>query len=85
MSLDGVAQELPQLIGAITEVATTYIVVNVPAGITISPGLFILFSKPIQVEESGLKGYYANVTFENNSKTYAELFAVSSESAISSK
>ena len=47
--------------------------------------MFILFSKPIQVEESGLKGYYANVTFENNSKTPVELFAISSEASISSK
>ena len=48
-------------------------------------GKFILFSKPITVEESGLKGYYANVTLENNSKTPIELFAVSSEAIVSSK
>ena len=46
---------------------------------------FILFSKPIQIEESSLKGYYADVTFTNRSTKRAELFAVSSEIALSSK
>ena len=46
---------------------------------------FMLFSKPIQVNESGLKGYYADVTFENSSRTYVELFAISSEVVSSSK
>ena len=46
---------------------------------------YILFSKPIQVEESSLKGYYADVTFVNRSTKRAELFAVSSDIALSSK
>ena len=52
---------------------------------TCTPGMFFLFSKPIQVNESGLKGYYADITFKNSSKTYAELFAISSEIVPSSK
>ena len=85
VSADGVAQQLPQLIGPITEIGATYIIVDTPSASLLVPGLFILFSKPIQVEESSLKGYYANVTFENTSKTYAELFSIGSETAISSK
>jgi|3_EtaG_2_1085321.scaffolds.fasta_scaffold03285_2 hypothetical protein len=46
---------------------------------------FILFSKDNRVNESSLKGYYADVTLENSSNKKAELFAVSSEVAPSSK
>ena len=46
---------------------------------------YFYFSKPIEVNESSLKGYYADVTLENSSHTYAELFAISSEVAPSSK
>ena len=46
---------------------------------------YILFSKPIEVEESSLKGYYADVTFENSSNKKTELFAISSEVVPSSK
>mgnify|MGYP003118482138 CR=1 FL=1 len=46
---------------------------------------FVFFSKNISTNESSLKGYYAAVTFENNSNTRSELFAVSSEIALSSK
>jgi len=84
VSGDGVAQEEPQFIGPIVEIDQTYIVVD-NVGNSFSAGVFILFSKPIQIEESGLKGYYANVTLENASKTYAELFVVSSEVVPSSK
>ena len=50
-----------------------------------STGGFVLFSKPIQVNESSLKGYYADVTLTNNSNKKAELFAVGSEIGLSSK
>tara|TARA_R100000278_G_scaffold87716_1_gene66983 strand:+ start:3746 stop:4120 length:375 start_codon:yes stop_codon:yes gene_type:complete len=46
---------------------------------------FILFSKNIVANESSLKGYYAEITMENNSKKRAELFAISSEVTPSSK
>lgn len=46
---------------------------------------FIMFEKNIKVNESGIKGYYADVTMENRSKKRAELFAISSEVVSSSK
>ena len=46
---------------------------------------FILFAKNIVINESSLKGYYADVTFQNSSNTKTELFAISSEVAPSSK
>lgn len=47
--------------------------------------LYFLFEKDIRANESSLKGYYADVTFANRSTKKAELFAVSSEIALSSK
>lgn len=87
ISADGVALNEPTLIGTIVEIDLDdmYITIDANSGIVVTNGMFILFSKPVQVEESSLKGYYANVTFENASKTYAELFAISSETVISSK
>jgi len=46
---------------------------------------FILFSKTASVNTSGLKGYYAEMQFKNNSSDYAELFLVGSEIFESSK
>ena len=46
---------------------------------------FLSFSKDITVNESSLKGYYADVTFKNTSSTAAELFAVSTDVVPSSK
>jgi len=46
---------------------------------------FILFSKKIQINESSVKGYYADVTLENSSTKRSELFAISSEIVPSSK
>ena len=51
----------------------------------ISTSNFILFAKDIRINESSLKGYYADVTFKNSSKTKSELFAIGSEVALSSK
>ena len=51
----------------------------------ITSGDYILFSKDIRINESSLKGYYADVTFENSSNKKTELFAISSEVAPSSK
>jgi hypothetical protein len=62
--------------------AITVDVVNVGA---IPVDSFIVFEKNIKVNESGIKGYYADITMENHSKTYAELFAISSEVVPSSK
>ena len=84
VSADGVAMEEPQFIGEITDIFPTYIAVNNVSS-SFAPGSYIFFSKPIQTEESSLKGYYANITLENASRKYAELFAISSETVISSK
>jgi len=46
---------------------------------------FIMFKKNEKVNSNGLKGYYAEVKFENNSNEKAELFATSSEMRESSK
>jgi len=46
---------------------------------------FILFAKNIGVNEAGLKGYHASVTFENASATRSELFSFGSEVTLSSK
>ena len=62
-----------------------YINVSADDGITIPTNAFILFSKPIQINESSVKGYYADVTLENHSNKRAELFALSSEIVPSSK
>ena len=45
---------------------------------------FLMFSKHSQMD-GDVNGYYAEVTFENNSKTKAELFSVGSEVTINSK
>tara|TARA_R110002020_G_scaffold39812_3_gene117885 strand:+ start:4179 stop:4517 length:339 start_codon:yes stop_codon:yes gene_type:complete len=85
ISADGVASEDPQLIGPINDMDRKLIIVDADSSFEAKSGLFILFGKPMQAEESGLKGYHANVTLENRSKTYVELFAVSSEIVVSSK
>ena len=46
---------------------------------------FIMFKKNEKINSNGLKGYYAEVKFENNSNEKAELFATSSEMRESSK
>lgn len=51
----------------------------------INDNTYFLFSKNIKVNESGLKGYYADVTLQNHSKKRAELFAIGSEIVASSK
>ena len=76
----------PELAGELKELTSGgAIIVEVNDGITIPVGAFILFSKPIQINESSMKGYYADVTLENHSKKRAELFAISSEAVPSSK
>ena len=54
---------------------------------TIRPTLtsFILFSKTASVHTNGLKGYYAEMQFKNDSVDYAELFSVGSDILVSSK
>ena len=74
-----------QKLGTITDIDGNIITVNDPAGTTVAAGNYFSFTKPIETNESGLKGYYAEVVFENQSSEYVELFAISSEAVISSK
>jgi hypothetical protein len=50
-----------------------------------SQGSFIMFSKDNKANMSSILGYYAAVTFKNNSKKEAELFSVGTEVFESSK
>ena len=77
-----------QKLGKITNISSNSVTVQLLS----TPNLpydwnfyYFYFTKPIEVNETSLKGYYADVTFENSSKTYAELFSISSEIALSSK
>lgn len=74
------------LIGAITAVTNNSITVEIDSS-TVRPltTSFILFSKTAEVNTSGVKGYYAEVQFKNNSVKEAELFSVGSEVVESSK
>ena len=72
-------------LGVVTDIQGSNITVETSGSPIYEAGMFLFFSKPIEANESSLKGYYANVTLENSSHTYAELFAISSEVAPSSK
>ena len=79
--------EKPLPAGVVTEILRPQGVVKYDMRQGTQPvvGSFILFSKHVQVNESSLKGYYADVTFTNRSTRKAELFAVSSDISLSSK
>tara|TARA_R110001583_G_C5455940_1_gene391392 strand:+ start:158 stop:544 length:387 start_codon:yes stop_codon:yes gene_type:complete len=51
----------------------------------ISVGEFLIFSKDKKANTSGLKGYFAEAEFKNNSYKKAELFSVGANIEISSK
>ena len=82
----GITEE-PFAIGVVESFSSDQGVINYVPNTQVQPLTddYILFSKPIQVNESSIKGYYADVTLVNNSNKKAELFAVSSEIALSSK
>tara|TARA_R100000781_G_scaffold110925_1_gene76693 strand:- start:363 stop:704 length:342 start_codon:yes stop_codon:yes gene_type:complete len=77
----------PIYVEKVIELGSDYVIVNKDPSVppVITAGQFILFSKDINVNESSLKGYYADVTLENFSNKKSELFAISSEIAPSSK
>ena len=82
----GVTTE-PILAGTIISVSPGYIIIDKDPAVSpiIDNTKFILFAKRIEANESSLKGYYADVTFQNYSNKYIELFAISSDIALSSK
>jgi hypothetical protein len=84
IDINGITTDTKEL-GVITGINGDIITVDVVAGVTPVSGDYFSFQKSAIVNESGLKGYYANVTFENLSSEYVELFAISSEAVISSK
>ena len=85
-AVDGITSE-PVFAANVTDVGSHYITINKDNATSpiINNGQYILFAKDIRVNESSLKGYYADVAFENSSNTKTELFAISSEVALSSK
>ena len=84
-SADGVLSDVTKVGNILSFTSSGYINVNADDSVTIPENAFILFSKPIKINESSVKGYYADVTLENHSNKRAELFAISSEVVPSSK
>ena len=86
----GITSE-PIEIGVILDVKPGYIVVDKDKGVidAIFPtgisGMFLSFAKRVEVNNSSLKGYYADITFHNFSTNSIELFSVGSEIDVSSK
>ena len=74
----------PQEIGIITSMTPNSITIDSEMSVPASAD-FIMFSKNQAVNNTSLLGYYAKVELKNNSLEHAELFAVSSEIAPSSK
>ena len=78
-------------IGKVTAIETTeekftlWIDEGSNSDITIGKGDYIFFSKDNRVDLSSVVGYYGSFTFENNSPSPAELFAVSCDVVESSK
>ena len=74
----------PQEIGVITAITPSSITIDNEISVP-STGDFIMFSKDKAVNNTSLLGYYAEIELRNNSDKKAELFALSSEIAESSK
>ena len=76
----------PRKIGTIMSIDQNSIKIEGDDGLY-PPGVgdFFFFVKDPVINTSSLKGYYADVTFTNDSKEKAELYAVSSEITESSK
>lgn len=86
----------PELWGVITgiydETVNSFTIMTLASGniqtnytTIINNNTYFLFSKDVKANESGIKGYYADVTLQNHSKKRAELFAIGSEIVASSK
>jgi hypothetical protein len=86
----GITSE-PIEIGTVVDIGKNYIVINTDKSVIDTQftlgidGMFLMFSKRIEANSSSLKGYYADITFENSSNKSIELFSVGSEIDISSK
>lgn len=83
---DDPAGEEIKKIGVITAITSNSISVDTPSSADRpTASSFILFSKTNKVNISGLRGYYAEVQFRNESTDKIELFSVGSEIFESSK
>ena len=86
--LDGGRTSAPELAAKVLKIEAENFWIdrgNTTEPIIAAGSSFILFAKDIQANESCLKGYYADITFENSSNKKTELFAISSEVVLSSK
>jgi len=74
-------------IGTVASITSRYILTCNIDDNTDRPGPwdFIFFSKDNSANMSSLVGYYADLTFKNNSRDRAELFSIGSEFSESSK
>jgi hypothetical protein len=72
-------------VGDVVSISGSRIEFNDPSNIAPQVGEYAFFLKSNQINTSGLLGYYANVTFTNTDKGFAELFAINSEVFISSE
>jgi hypothetical protein len=70
--------------GDVTVITNDTITVNLVGSAPVADD-YIMFAKNQAINTSSLLGYYADVKFENNSRTKAELFSVGSEISESSK
>ena len=81
--------DTPLLLGTISGIGIDYIVLDPttygPYYADLQQNDFIMFSKNKIVNNTSMLGYYAEVKLKNSSTAKAELFALSSEVAISSK
>jgi len=84
--VNGITSE-PVYAENVLEIGSGYILIDKDPVVTpvITSGQYILFSKNIAINESSLKGYYADVKLKNSSNKKSELFAISSEVVPSSK
>jgi len=77
-------------LGKVVSIGSNFVCCEIPVGqtnldsINQNPG-FVTFHKNPEIEETGLKGYYADLIFTNDSNEKSELFSVSSEISLSSK
>ena len=84
-NLPDFASGSPTKIGTISAINGNSITVPGTGPFNVSAGDFLMFSKNKEANNTSLIGYYAEVTLKNNSTKEAELFALSSEVAESSK
>mgnify|MGYP003133364193 CR=1 FL=1 len=79
----------PVEIGDVVDITSTSITIafNNCASCPCAPELddYLMFAKDKKVNVSGLKGYYLQAEFQNNSKKHAELYSVGTEVTESSK